>query len=707
MKNSIIKLSLFKEAFRQLKIVGIAAFVISILISVLVPIRYKINYSRMILNGEYNSTFEFYTGMEWLVCVFYIVIPIMMLVMFSFNNKRNGCDLYHAAPVKRTTLYFSLLSAVLAWAFILIAASTVVFTFMMKVLPGITMGTDYMVMFLVAVIAGCFFVTGAFAIGVSVTGTLFTNMVVTLMILVIPRTILLLVQNELESMAPLLALDYYNNLFSNWSNIVFSYVISVVNSNTNVLYGWGSCIFTLVMGVIYSGLGYLAFKKRKSEAASSPSLNPVFQTIFRLIPSYIISFIGTAMLLEMIYGYATATEVSFFVVVLYIISVVVYFMYELITTRKWSRVLKSARELPILLALNIVTFCVLFFTAKVSNNYSPAAADTEYVRILGTNSYSYVIDVNPDIKLTTDKAIDTVVDAYNRTADTQQRDYVYEYGYTYDTYVDYADAESYYQCVVEINNGHISHYRYVNFTAEELLTLTKEVMSSDEFIKDGKKYLPKLSDLNSIYDTKFSLESFEINQIYKCLYNEIKRNNNLMDVLETDENDSVDELQIQFGNRSSNSWFTIPISYKTPETVKLLQKLVNTSNMYSKYIEPEKMDMIFSDKYNEMNANVSFYLYDGVDSWNNYYTYSSYVTDYYSSDSILKNDIVSNLNEQIKAFSTKEGDGDNILIYSRECDFTEILSDDTVDYQNYRGMNIYYLTDEQAENFISQFNLKK
>lgn len=110
-------MGLFKESFRQLKIVGILGCIIYALIGIMVPIGANIsvrsvtnNYSVAATQAVYVFDVKYMMIVSAAIAV--IIVPIMMLVAFNFLNKRNSCDFYHAIPVKRLPAFVGIIMAV-------------------------------------------------------------------------------------------------------------------------------------------------------------------------------------------------------------------------------------------------------------------------------------------------------------------------------------------------------------------------------------------------------------------------------------------------------------------------------------------------------------------------------------------------------------------------------------------------------------------
>ena len=114
-----LNVRLYVDALRQLKLIGWMAFIVYMLEAVLLPLW-------LVIEHWESGTFpeETAIGMHpLLVTSFWVVIPLMMLYLFGFLNKRNAVDFYHAIPDRRFCVFFSMLAAVLTWGVFLVVSS--------------------------------------------------------------------------------------------------------------------------------------------------------------------------------------------------------------------------------------------------------------------------------------------------------------------------------------------------------------------------------------------------------------------------------------------------------------------------------------------------------------------------------------------------------------------------------------------------------
>ena len=127
---------IFGEGVRQLKTVGILFTVVMCLEALLIPIGMAIS-----MQNDVNMTRALVTlpGVHPLIILpMYTLAPVGVLILFSFLNKRRTSDFYHAIPVTRAALFFSLLAAVLLWVIVAILASTAVSVMFLMMGPMVT-----------------------------------------------------------------------------------------------------------------------------------------------------------------------------------------------------------------------------------------------------------------------------------------------------------------------------------------------------------------------------------------------------------------------------------------------------------------------------------------------------------------------------------------------------------------------------------------
>lgn len=338
--------NLYKEGLRQSTLVGIIFAGILLLGAVAFPIS---NISEARRNGRI-MIIEYPQFNLLLVLAFCFFAPLCVLSLYSFLNKRSRSDFYHSLPYKRETIFFSYLTSILTWVIgTVIACSFITFVIYFFGADAVSLNYAQILAYLFNIISACILVTGAVLLSMSITGTLFSNIVTSLLIIFLPRAILSLFFETLSGLTLLTPTASYGLLGQVHYNIPFGFVLGLFDGSLDIaLSNFQSGVYTLVLGLVYTAVAAFAFKHRKSETAETSAPNRRAQTIIRTALAFLFCAIGCALLLG-------GTGVNILTVTFFIIGIMVYFAYELITTKKLSSI---ARSLPSLLLL--VVLCAVF-----------------------------------------------------------------------------------------------------------------------------------------------------------------------------------------------------------------------------------------------------------------------------------------------------------------------------------------------------------
>lgn len=395
MKKRVFDPALYFDALRQLRMIGIAATVVMTIAALLLPVAKLV--AVLSEPAGVNIGIEsivYYSANPFIVLSFVVVAPLLTLTAFSFLNKRSGSDFYHAAPNNRLSLFFSLFAAVATWLLIALVVST-----LLSVLFWLCTSTWFhlnMVSALVTffnMLAASLYVAAAVALAMCVTGTTFTNVVVSLLIIFLPRLLVLVFTEILASNMPLVsALDVLPFMSSQY-NVVTNLIYGVLLGN-----GFGDTftfakggLYTLVVGLLFLAAGAVLFVRRRSESAGHAAPNRILQAVYRLACAMVICLIPCAGILSTVLdpGNRFYSSDIFFIVVLYIIAVLVYFGYELITTRKWKRLLQAVPALGILALLNLGFIGGVYGAYQGILNTRPTAEEIRSVRLVSNRVDKY------------------------------------------------------------------------------------------------------------------------------------------------------------------------------------------------------------------------------------------------------------------------------------------------------------------------------
>ena len=390
-KKSIFSPKLMMEGFRQCKMIGILALIIMVLGAVLLPAGIAVSMSE-------NSVIVPEAMEAWSInTLLILVIPavtLMTLVLFHFLDTRSASDLYHALPHKRITLYLSYAASIVLWALVLIFASSlcsVITCLITSKYIALIMSTVLPYMFSLFLI--CLLIIGGMLTAINLSGTVFTNIVLSGMILFLPRALFMILRFTVFDGIPMLSTGISNNIiFGNDTNLLFGMFSMVIGENIipDSIFRpeWHSIIYTFILAVIYLGVGAWLFCRRSSESAGQSAPTRMHQHVYRIIITMAYCIIVTSVLVSNITFVDNTTSAGdiFGYGVAYLIGALIYFIYELITTKKWHNLISSLPGLALVAGLNLGLAVGLNSVRDYMIDQRPKADEISSISI-GTNEY--------------------------------------------------------------------------------------------------------------------------------------------------------------------------------------------------------------------------------------------------------------------------------------------------------------------------------
>jgi len=348
---------------------------------------------------------------------------------------------------------------------------------------------SYIALFLLA--------TGGTVLAMSITGTPLSNLCVTFLVLFLPRFIITIMTTAIENDAEFLVFDSVSNsFFSPDFNVLFGTVILFLFfGNIDYAANLPADIYSIALGLVYLAIALLLFTKRKSETATQPAPGKAVQHIIRIMLTMVVGLFATILFIE--------GEWAGFIIVS-IITAIVYFAYELITTHRWRNLLGALPYYGVVVGLCILCGAVIVCVPKIAASYTPDADDIDSVRLIYDDYYNddWFGSEAQDLKLR-DKDIRRIV------ADTLKgnMDYYKENGHVGTYYYENLDADDkiyleheYDRMItqtVAIKDGAFTKYRTLFFAAEEYAELLSALESNKDYI-EACKTLPKPAK-NSIW----------------------------------------------------------------------------------------------------------------------------------------------------------------------------------------------------------------
>ncbi len=482
MKRSLFHEGFYKDTLRKIKSGSIFILVFSSIVSVINGFVTLSSYLSSIEMGRavevsIMSLFDIVTLSGFISTVF---VPILTFVAFSYLYKRNESDFFETIPVKRDAMAVSGSLAVMTVFLMTLAVSVALY--LLVTIPA--MGKAYVIDFatffleLLALILAAVFGIGVSLVAISVTGVPIFGAIVTVILMVVPRTV---------TTAFLTALESQN------SALVAGHIIPFFNSNMNIHYSilfggflaqqtpW-NYVYTAVACVVLMILGITLFKKRGSETIT----HKYGKHLWRHVSSILIAMVPLTYAVAFLFDFEEMGHVG---LILTLISVIAFAIHD---KGSAGRGVKNRGGILAFLALAVVTGVYSFSLGVTSNafaSYLPEADDIEYVSVVTTRE-TYVLDdlfgANyyleyaefvemraENIKLTDRETAKIISDALKEGED--------------ETYQKF-------QVTVKIKSSGRVHYRKVYLSAEDYYRVESILGSNKEYneiwqnVSEGTKY---------------------------------------------------------------------------------------------------------------------------------------------------------------------------------------------------------------------------
>ena len=342
-KNDIFSYSFYRDSLLRLRLFGIICAVVFAVPSAVNSFAYLIALFNPSVQGEIVVELVSVASLVGNLYTFVpIVIPIMTVFTFSFLMKRKGADFYGALPVSRGAMAVSGMLAVLTVSVFVI--SVTVASGMVFLLPGLGL-IEYDVLLSIgeffSLILSSLLAIVISTLAVSVTGTALNAVMTTYIFMFIPRMLLVHINVSLGALNHSLD-EAVISFFDRKYNLLFAFA-----RGNEILTDVWSFVYTILLIAVIGWLSVILFKRRPSEAATHPFVYPIARHISRILLATLVSSLGIIIFLAI-------PLLALISVILVIHSVIVYFVYELITGRKEGQFKQALITFPIYVGLNVL-----------------------------------------------------------------------------------------------------------------------------------------------------------------------------------------------------------------------------------------------------------------------------------------------------------------------------------------------------------------
>ena len=415
-------------------------------------------------------------------------------------------------------------AAILTWLLAIIGVSTMLGIIGISLVPAYFVIWSTLPKSLFIIIAACVLVMGGILIAKSLTGTFMSNLAVTVMILFLPRVFITVATVIASEMLGFVVWNFSNSLMNARYNVLMGLLLMVLGENSPLGY-WSSGFYTLVLGLFYMAIAYVLFVRRKSESAGHAAISTRLQTVFRLavslavclFPIYFIAYNSTN-------NHGWSESDLFLIVVFYVVAVVVYFIYELITTGKLRQFKRLFKGLILLVAGNLVVLGILFGVYVSVMNFRPEADQIDYIRVL-SNDRNYFESQTDEIKVVDEKVAEVTAEALKRTIAYHLNDGVTQIVAVEDTayvnkYEQEQNRERFVTKDIAINCGWKTVYRELRYTEAEWALVAGTLSEMEEYRQVYCK-LPKVTTDGRVYSYHGWITNEQAMEVYEVMKDEV------------------------------------------------------------------------------------------------------------------------------------------------------------------------------------------
>ena len=576
--KKIFSIKLFINNFLQLKVMGILGTVLITLFSVLSIVSQgirMIEYTKegISVNGSMSggvSTTYLGAGDLWpLVLTFVFVTPVLMLMAFSYNNKRNSSDFYNSLPYTRLNMYLTKLSAVFAWQIIVYVCAVVGIVFSIAVYKKYFV---YSVSTITWIIIGtfiCNLLCGAvIALACSLTGSLMSNICLTGIILFIPAILRVMITSGISALFDYVSSIQVVPVIGVERNMISALIVGGSMNGiqyNEILLNKGYMVYSLVLAIVYAAIGYLCFVRRKSEVAGKAALGNKIHVIIRTIIGFICMAVGFLLLL---------IERDIISMIIFVsLAVAAMIIYELIAGDRSRLGFKTGISSVIALAAAGIFTGLLWSGSVVMKAYKPETSKIKYAVVESSTYYSnysgsfadYYNTKTAQYRIKDSDIIDVLVNGYNHCKDK--------------TYVELSqNRKNVYTINVYFKDGIIGTRRSIALVEDDYKNLMLKLGADEEYQKIYLE-LPEYNNVTLTFNNNVNLSDSDKQNIYNCLQSEIKRVGYNQYIKSFDQPGVYDTVSIRFVENGNNYYIRIPFSEYLPETTESFMKMVNKGSL--------------------------------------------------------------------------------------------------------------------------------
>ena len=486
MSKKIFDRRLFREAMRQSRVCFLTIFIILMLVSVFLPIAMRISFDPMRDHGIYYLTLEELNPL--VLFMMYTGGPVLVFLLFRFLYARSDSDFYHAIPQTRLCLFTSFFAAAVFQLFLLLFVPGLSAAGLACLLcKAFRVDFGLLLNHLCHLFVGGVYLMAIVSLGMSLTGSLLSGILVGGMIFCLPRIFTTwadtMVMEELPMVAGGTLIPFVNWRYNIPIGSILQYTFQSLMGGVNTLSSGRSLAYTALLAVLFLFLGGLLFVKRPSETATRPAPTRGLQAVYRFFATLTVSLIPVTMLYSDVQDSMVTQQSIFYLFLAFLFTLVFYLLYELLTTRSWRNLLRAAPGFLLVLAVDAAMAFGLITAYRTVADFAPEAERIQSVSLHfgerktysgGTGSVSdYFAARASKLEITSEKSRELVAKGLQKSVEDFHR--------TGGLNTARNSRGSLSTLPVALKVGGRTYYRNIELTKEERNALYQELGNQKEF----------------------------------------------------------------------------------------------------------------------------------------------------------------------------------------------------------------------------------
>lgn len=424
--NGLFSFRLYVEGLKKVRIVGVISAIVVIALNAIIPIINIVN-ERPYLSYA-NPDIAYHKVIDPVGAAAFAPFSLLMLIfapifahaMFSYLNERNKSDFFLSIPQKRECVYITFTASIFTWILGILFATS----FVNGILWGIskyhvfnisTMFTVPLVFFVAAVM-----LVGFMTLAITLTGTNVSNVLIFTLLLLFVRTTGMIFLSCVKELAPVFDEAYsVLRIFDVNFFMPFSLFIDIFNEDILTFSNVPLILYTVAVDILLFVAGLFSYKIRRSEIATKSAPSKVLQHVYRSM----VTFPFMLLLFSSILQEGIDLSLQMWLVILIIL---VYLVFELVTTRKISQAIKSAPLIVVPIAMTLVFAGITFGVANHVMSFSPSENEIESIGLYNNSTYGslgYENMILNEINSDSPEAVKIVAEGLKNNLSQKEGDY--------------------------------------------------------------------------------------------------------------------------------------------------------------------------------------------------------------------------------------------------------------------------------------------